>query len=1068
MSLLSLAQIRGLPYFQRISIPKQLGEPRITFIDQMKDGTMIMGASSGLLMYDGNNWNHIATPDQPRSVLINELNGDVYVATRREVFKLEASDTSLFELRTVLKNDSNELHGMLRSGAQIVCHVGDNLIILDEGEEPIPFNRSKDKVTGIVDTDLGIAAITSSGKIYLVKGDIAVEFASIPGNRSIAHHTVIEAGTVILTNDNELYLLKDQGLSRIKGPTASFCKGKTISGITTMSDSLIAISTRSAGFIIAEPVSGKIHHRANYGTGFPDNEVLCSGSDRSGGLWISYDSELIRVDMSVPITTLTGYPGLDGKLLAACEFNNALVVATSTGLFHLTTTSDRKEVERIKELETTQGFGPDLGLTPTLEPRTSVVKGGVMGALGGPGGSKSNGPDILPPGASIPGMERKSLEPAEIPSSTETPAVKKNISEKRILFKRIDGISLKCRELFVHNDKLYVVSNDGLYQVDKQFRASRISKKNYIVTAEPADNGAIFYSTTSGVFRLTRSSNEWRDEAVRSLDGIHAFSIVSNKEELWIGSDNSVYRYGNDDDLKKMNVPGFGNERIIVVEAYSKPHFLSSSGVYHHLEAPDSVVTASIPGIGGANRYRYLIGSNGQALAMSNNSWNFVSASESSASLPYANLLNDISGFSVVYGGSLLVIDNEEAIYRIGSSPNRKEAEKLNVSVRSSLIRGKRTHSASSLSFEHNEGGVSFGFSAPSFLKDNSTQFQYRINGSDQTWSTWTTSSDFDLPFVTPGEYQLQVRAMNALGEISDVTHVPFKVKQPVWVSWYMLVLYVLLCTAIIWLLIKWRTHSLQASQRELEQLVTNRTAALEEQKEEVEKLLLNILPKETAEELQAKGRATPRQYNSATVLFTDFKDFTRITGQASAEELVSELDRYFVKFDQITEKYGLEKIKTIGDSYMCASGIPVPSAHHAIACVLAAIEMVRYMDEVAESKKARGLEPWQIRIGIHTGPLMAGVVGQKKFAYDVWGDTVNIASRMESSSEAGKVNVSTATYGLVNQVVETIARGKVVAKGKGEMDMYFVTGLKPAYSENGEVSRELLAKLQNATQNVN
>ncbi|MFN5425242.1 MAG: adenylate/guanylate cyclase domain-containing protein, partial [Bacteroidota bacterium] len=201
----------------------------------------------------------------------------------------------------------------------------------------------------------------------------------------------------------------------------------------------------------------------------------------------------------------------------------------------------------------------------------------------------------------------------------------------------------------------------------------------------------------------------------------------------------------------------------------------------------------------------------------------------------------------------------------------------------------------------------------------------------------------------------------------------------------------------------------------------------------------LNILPRETAEELKQTGTARSRQFDSVTILFSDFKNFTLASERMSPEELVNEIHRYFSYFDSIMEKYGLEKIKTIGDAYMCAGGIPDENTTHAADVIRAAIDMQQYVANLKKEKIAAGEIFFEVRIGIHTGPVVAGIVGTKKFAYDVWGDTVNLASRMESSGEVGRVNISATTYELVKDSIPCEYRGKVSAKNKGEIDMYFV-----------------------------
>ncbi|MBK8498038.1 MAG: tetratricopeptide repeat protein [Flavobacteriales bacterium] len=221
----------------------------------------------------------------------------------------------------------------------------------------------------------------------------------------------------------------------------------------------------------------------------------------------------------------------------------------------------------------------------------------------------------------------------------------------------------------------------------------------------------------------------------------------------------------------------------------------------------------------------------------------------------------------------------------------------------------------------------------------------------------------------------------------------------------------------------------------------TRRRRRIKQEHARSEALLLNILPAEVAEELKAKGEADAKQIDQVTVLFTDFKGFTAMSEQLSAKDLVRDLNECFSAFDRICEKHRIEKIKTIGDAYMAAGGLPTPNTTHATDVIKAAWEMRYFIAEGKARKAAQGLPYFEIRIGVHTGPVVAGIVGVKKFQYDIWGDTVNIASRMESSGEVGHVNISEATYALVKDEPGFMftPRGKVQAKGKGEMEMYFV-----------------------------
>ncbi len=202
------------------------------------------------------------------------------------------------------------------------------------------------------------------------------------------------------------------------------------------------------------------------------------------------------------------------------------------------------------------------------------------------------------------------------------------------------------------------------------------------------------------------------------------------------------------------------------------------------------------------------------------------------------------------------------------------------------------------------------------------------------------------------------------------------------------------------------------------------------------EKLLLNILPSDVAAELKQKGVIKARHFDHVTVLFTDFVNFTTASEKMSPQALIDELHTCFKAFDEITAKYGIEKIKTIGDAYLAVSGLPIANAAHAENMIKAAIEINAFMCE----RLARpGSGTFAMRIGLHSGSVVAGVVGMRKFAYDIWGDTVNTAARMEQNSEAGRINISAATYELVKDKFDCTYRGEIAAKNKGSMKMYFV-----------------------------
>ncbi|GEM_PF-1551367 len=236
----------------------------------------------------------------------------------------------------------------------------------------------------------------------------------------------------------------------------------------------------------------------------------------------------------------------------------------------------------------------------------------------------------------------------------------------------------------------------------------------------------------------------------------------------------------------------------------------------------------------------------------------------------------------------------------------------------------------------------------------------------------------------------------------------------------------------------------LEGANRELE--LSNKE--IEKQRQVSESLLLNILPSQVAEELQRKGEVAPKYFEDVTILFADFANFTMSTEQLAAEELVHMLNYYFTAFDHIMKRFELEKLKTIGDSYMCVGGLPVRYPSHPVDMVMAAFEMI-----AAVAGRNRPDEPtrWSIRVGIHTGPVIAGVVGINKFAFDIWSEAVNHASRLESGGVPNRINISERTYSRVKDFFDCEHRGKVLTKDKKEVDMYFVNGILPALQDDSD-----------------
>jgi len=344
----------------------------------------------------------------------------------------------------------------------------------------------------------------------------------------------------------------------------------------------------------------------------------------------------------------------------------------------------------------------------------------------------------------------------------------------------------------------------------------------------------------------------------------------------------------------------------------------------------------------------------------------------------------------------------------------------------------------------------------------DSTNYQFYLEGFDKEWTSWKLINFKEYTNLHAGKYTFKIRYISSESSGGEISLISFRVLPMWYFSKLAILIYLILFSLIILTFYNQLNLRFSRNLYMLEQIINKRTEDLIIEKEKTEALLAKVLPKNTASEIMEKGKATKIKYNFVTVLFSDIQGFTKIAEETNPEILIDELDKFFFYFDSVVEKFGIEKIKTIGDSYMCAGGIPEKNRTNPVEVILAALEMKAYMNKLKDTSELEGMKYWDIRIGIHTGTVVAGVVGQKKLSYDIWGDTVNTASRMESSGEAGKINISGTTYEFVKEFFACEFRGKMPVKYKGELEMYFVNGIVPELcDENGNPNKKFVIKMQ-------
>lgn len=382
----------------------------------------------------------------------------------------------------------------------------------------------------------------------------------------------------------------------------------------------------------------------------------------------------------------------------------------------------------------------------------------------------------------------------------------------------------------------------------------------------------------------------------------------------------------------------------------------------------------------------------------------------------------------------------------------------------------------STVALSYKDRNISIEFATNNLSNASRVEYRYILAGNDKDFNYIGTENSIHFTSLSPGEYKLKIYSKSIYGGWSDVPAIlTINVLPPFWFTWWFITIVVLLIILLAFAYYKYRKEKHRRRLVRLEMRIIERTKEIREQNEEIEEknkqiqlqnkkleeqkeqleiekekvdqLLHNILPEDTANELKNRGSTKARAYNRVSVMFTDFIGFTTIAQSLAPMELLQRLDQYFSKFDEIIGKWNLEKIKTVGDAYLCAGGMPIRTKENPIQTVLAALEIQQYMKEQAKIDRKNKIDPWNLRLGINTGEVIAGVVGKKRFAYDIWGSTVNLAQRMEANGKQGKVNVSESTYEVIQPYFECTLRGEVMTKNSGMVNMYFVDRIKPTLS---------------------
>jgi len=600
------------------------------------------------------------------------------------------------------------------------------------------------------------------------------------------------------------------------------------------------------------------------------------------------------------------------------------------------------------------------------------------------------------------------------------------------------------------DDQTFAAGSDGLFLISEKF--AKIIDKGSFTGIQAIRKGCVVASGREGTVRYNLYNGMWKSTPMDlSLKNSHSFIAYNNI--TYFLCNNSVFRINSKaeriipvsfhaDELlyKLMQV----DEDLILVSSQQVYRYEINEEIFQPLPATHRSKLLSesdmiLPATGGNF---WILQNNDNYLSRVLYSDDLNKREISFTTFPVMQTLGEIIDMAFV--DSVLILTGKDKISLFDLHRLNRKAAKISVSR---------------LDSEDLEHGQRFHCSGLELQRLPEALFRYRVLPGNTNWSRWNSNRDYTVSDLRHGKYTIEVQAMDLYGRISDKAELSFQIAPAFYATWYAYTVYFVLFLILLFLFQQWRFLGYRRAESRISERMEVKIQNLAAEKERSDKLVAEFLTKKTADQIKSKGKAKWEKYERATVLFSDIQGFTKIAEEMNPEKLIDELDTFFFHFDSVVEKYNIEKIKTIGDAYMAAGGIPLKNSTNPVEVVLAALEMQTYMQQL----KSTRAKIWDLRIGIHTGPVIAGVVGHKKITYDIWGDTVNTASRMESSGTPGKINISGITYGMVKDYFICEYRGKLPVKYKGNIDMYYVNGLRPELSVDlkGIPNKRFFTKLQ-------
>ena len=999
-----LSQTNGLPFIQNFSPSDYSADEKNYSIIRDGNGILYVSNEKAILEFDGVNWNKILIPG--RSHIDIDSTGKLYIGAYNEfgIFKTDVQGKSSFHSlrdKMLKKENFGPVTNLVTYGDQVFFETNDKIYLYHH-----------DYVQEINQKDLDQTVFKAGKSIFLnqkYKGLVIYEnnrFENLPfgmffRDKEIEGILAYRGKYLIkMINNPDLWLYDLHSLSKFDSELDQILERYTYSCMAVLPNDELAIGTLENGLYIISS-KGEIMFNLNRNSGLIDNQVNNIYTDEDYNIWVSLQNGFSRIEYPSSYSFFGQLGDLEGKTNTLFSTDQALYAGTTNGIYKLPFRGNDTHFEALKGAEGTFFI--------SFVFNNDLYFGGNQGIFKIKDHEAQN---VFNQYCSNACVSRYNPGKLIVANSSWLSVLEERNGDLSLIGNKI-RLAGEIRSIAEDiNGKIWVGTNYyGVYQIQFSPDYSKFSIEHYNTdeilpgvyswVEIYAYKNQLLYSTESGLFLFDPLSKKLNTESPFVGARVH--------DKTWI---NPLIGIGTDQFLGIARHQGENSELLF---------FGDQSGETKVKYIPFPFIDKfSFSTVYSDGNIVWLAGPEGVT--------RIDTAKTSAPSAHHKIIIRN------------LIIDNDSVFYIHKKSEEGKKRKDL-------------------IKFSYDLNSLRFNFAYPDFHSSEFVKYSHILNNLDEKWSEWSSTPFKEYNNLSSGKYVFKVKAVDVYGRESGVETYSFIVKPPFYYTVYAFISYALLIISFAFMVFKIRDYQFSKEKSELEKVIKNRTEELVREIERSEDLLVNMLPTQIANELKSNGKAQTRKYEQVSVLFSDIQGFTQIAELISPDVLVSKLDEFFQKVDAILGKYHIEKIKTIGDGYMCAGGIPVPNRTNPVEVCLTALEIWNIMDHFEFDRKAIKDLDWGLRIEVHTGPVIAGVIGDKKLSYDIWGTTVNTASRMESNGTPGMLNVSKSTYLLIRDFFSCQYHQSLTLKSGHVTDMYYVNRLKKEYSadELGRTPNEKL-----------